>query len=256
MILFAHANGFPATTYNYFFQQMPDYDIRFIECLGLGGFPSYQNWRLLADELISFIETEKLGKVIGLGHSLGAVATLFASHKRPDLFQQIILLDPPFFHPSRSGLILSFRQLGLSNRIPIVKRARNRREFFANLEEARTYFTPKKLFSSFHPQAFEDYLTYGLMPHPQDDGLKLRIPAQIEADYFAHTPFIYKKKRLPFPSYLFHSTSGEVLRPIDLSWIQRTLPNTQLQAVKGGHMFPFEFPEETAEAVLRCLEMR
>ena len=45
--------------------------------------------------LIVSCNNHKGRKVIGLGHSLGSVLTLMASYRRPELFSQVIMLDPP-----------------------------------------------------------------------------------------------------------------------------------------------------------------
>lgn len=254
MILFAHANGFPAKSYAHFFEHLQPHDIHYINCLGMGKYPSYKDWKLLADELIDFIESEKLGKVTGMGHSLGGVAIVFAAQKRPDLFERLIIMDPPFFHPSRSFLIPIVKALGQGHRIPIVGKTMRRREHFLDREEARKYFASKRLFKPFHPQCYEDYIQYGLTNKKDGEGLTLLIPSKIEAAYFLNTPGIGKKTVFPFPSFLIHSESEEVLRDQDIRWLKKRLPETEFIPVAGGHMFPFEFPEETAKCILRYLK--
>lgn len=253
MILFAHANGFPAQSYSHFLEYLEPHDIRYINCLGMGKYPSYKNWRLLADELIDFIESENLGRVTGLGHSLGGVAIVFAARKRPDLFERLIIMDPPFFHPSRSFLIPILTALGQGHRIPIAAKAMRRRENFASREEARVYFASKRLFRPFHPQCFEDYIQYGLTENADQTGVKLMIPAEVEASFFMNTPGIGKSTTFPFPTFLLHSESEEVLRFKDIRWLKRQLPGTGFLPVEGGHMFPLELPGETAKAIKSCL---
>ena len=52
---------------------------------------------LLVDQVIDSIVRQAKGrKVIGLGHSLGSVLTLMASFRRPELFSQVIMLDPSY----------------------------------------------------------------------------------------------------------------------------------------------------------------
>ncbi len=254
MILFAHANGFPAKAYSHFFDCLQPHEVRYLNCLGMGKFPSSQNWKLLADELIDFIESEKLGKVTGLGHSLGGVATVFAARKRPDLFERIIILDPPFFHPSRSLFVPVLTALGQGHRIPIAGKALRRKEHFADREEARLYFSTKRLFQPFHPKCFEDYIQFGLTENKTQPGLSLQIPAKIEAAFFMNTPGIGRKTSFPFPSFLLHSESEQVLRKKDIRWLKKRMPETVFLAVAGGHMFPLERPAETAGVICAILE--
>jgi pimeloyl-ACP methyl ester carboxylesterase len=253
MIFFAHANGFPAKTYSHFFELLQPHEIRYINCLGMGKYPSYKNWKLLADELIEYIESEKLGKVTGIGHSLGGVAIVFAARKRPDLFDKLIIMDPPFFHPSRSFFIPFVTAFGQGHRIPIAGKAMKRREHFPNKTEAKSYFATKRLFKPFHPQSLDNYVQYGLKESEDQSGVELVIPARVEASFFMNTPGIGRKTIFPYPTYLLHSTSGEVLREKDIRWLKKRLPKTDFQAMEGGHMFPLEFPEETAAVLKRLL---
>jgi predicted alpha/beta superfamily hydrolase len=48
--------------------------------------------------------------VIGLGHSFGSLLTLMAAYKKPQLFSQVIIMDPPFVIGSKAFLVIS-RQL-------------------------------------------------------------------------------------------------------------------------------------------------
>lgn len=97
VIHFAHANGVPSKVYTKLFDLLKDqYDVIYVSLLGTDQrYPIDNNWSNFADQVIDSIVQQSNGrKVIGLGHSLGSVATFLASFKRPDLFEQAILLDP------------------------------------------------------------------------------------------------------------------------------------------------------------------
>ena len=51
-------------------------------------------WETYADDLIEFIENHYDKPIVGLGHSQGGNATIFAAYKRPDLFKELIIIDP------------------------------------------------------------------------------------------------------------------------------------------------------------------
>jgi pimeloyl-ACP methyl ester carboxylesterase len=51
-------------------------------------------WETYADDLIEFIEKYYKKPIVGLGHSQGGNATIVAAHKRPDLFKELIIIDP------------------------------------------------------------------------------------------------------------------------------------------------------------------
>ena len=94
-IQFSHANGFPARVYSALFDQLNEHTISAINVLGDNRNSSEINWYDLRDDIIKSVE--KIGDVvIGIGHSFGGILTLLAAAKKPELFQNIILLDPPF----------------------------------------------------------------------------------------------------------------------------------------------------------------
>lgn len=51
-------------------------------------------WETYADDLIEFIEKNYDKPIVGLGHSQGGNATIVAAFKRPDLFKELIIIDP------------------------------------------------------------------------------------------------------------------------------------------------------------------
>src|SRR5687768_16400842 len=97
IIHFAHANGFPAKTYTKLFSFLEDdFEINYIERHGHNpDFPVTDNWKLLTAELKNEIENAYDRPVIGIGHSLGGVLHLLAAAEKPELYEQIILLDAP-----------------------------------------------------------------------------------------------------------------------------------------------------------------
>ena len=85
LIHFAHANGIPSRTYQYLFDLLSDeFDIVYIPALGIDPrYPVDNHWQKLTQQVIDSIQAHLSArgqtKVIGLGHSLGALCTLQAS---------------------------------------------------------------------------------------------------------------------------------------------------------------------------------
>ena len=52
------------------------------------------DWHTYADDLICFLDSKYDKPIIGIGHSQGAVATIIAAAKRPDLFKSLYLIEP------------------------------------------------------------------------------------------------------------------------------------------------------------------
>src|SRR5262249_4175498 len=54
-------------------------------------------WETFISDLVAFVQALALGRVLGVGHSLGATTTAGAAADRPDLFRAVALLDPILF---------------------------------------------------------------------------------------------------------------------------------------------------------------
>ncbi|MEL6673599.1 MAG: alpha/beta hydrolase [Bacteroidota bacterium] len=251
-ILFAHANGFPGRAYTHFLEQLAPWKTDFIPVFGMGKYQVKRDWTPLADELIEYVETHHPQGVIALGHSLGAVVSLWAGSQRPELFHRLILLDPPLFGPGFQNLVWLLQMLGLSRRFnPLARQALARKAHFTSIEEAREYWGGKNFFKPFHPQCFEDYLTHGLMPDPEG-GYTLRFPAELEARIFSsrmgrgrfHGMRVAADWILAERSVLPASTQARHRK--------RFSADTFYQ-MKGGHMFPMESPVETAAMIKKIL---
>lgn len=250
-IFFAHANGFPAPAYNSFFAYLKPFAIDFIEVLGLKN-PVPTSWEQIADELIRAIEARHNRPVIGLGHSFGGVGTFFAARRRPDLFSKIILLDPPFFGWKRRWLVAPFQWMGLAHKVvPPAKVAMKRRADFNSMEEARSYFSEKRFFQTFTTEAFEDYLKHGLVQ--QEDGVTLRIPKEQEARFFASFPASIGETTLSMPAHFILPEGRSVIPNAHHSEIRAKFTNMTWHSSPGSHMFPLEYPQETAELIQKII---
>ena len=57
------------------------------------------DWPAAAADLLRFLDQQGLERVIGVGHSLGAVSTMLAARQQPERFSAIVLIDPVFLPP-------------------------------------------------------------------------------------------------------------------------------------------------------------
>ena len=107
LIHIAHANGFLPPTYVESLKPLlDDYKIISFYPRPLWGDtqPDWlSNWSQMADDLIESLDGVKAKGIVGIGHSLGGVLTLYAAVKRPDLFSKVILIDPTMLPPKLYG---------------------------------------------------------------------------------------------------------------------------------------------------------
>lgn len=269
-IQFSHANGFPAKTYSYLFGLLADVDVHYVNCMGHGDFPLNGDLNHFADELIHTLEQRGGGPVCGVGHSSGAVATLFAAVRRPDLFKRVILLDPVLFSYFKRRGIALMKMLGRGDDIGPTRKAMTRRTDFPDRETARTYFKGKAFFRRFHPRCFDDYVNHGLKEGGQ--GMTLTFSAETEVGVFRSVPLRFPRgmnkvlQGMPGEGepnrsvggdrvevVLVHARQSDVLWPSDIRWLRWRYPRMQMVSFDGGHLFPFEQPEETATLLRRFL---
>jgi pimeloyl-ACP methyl ester carboxylesterase len=245
LIHFAHANGFPAESYAYFFQQFRNHRIIAIPSIGATVEMPIKSWHDLKKELIAFLEKEAQEPVVGIGHSLGGVITYWAARERPDLFHQIILLDPPLFRPLKRKAAGLIDAVGLAHKfIPPAIKSKRRKRRFASFEEAEKVLRDKHLFREFHPQSFKDYIQYGWVQ--DDQGVRLKIPAERETHFFCKTPHTLGRFQLKIPMDYIYSTRYEVTEEKDIAYLQRYFKGVPFHSIDAGHMFPLEQPEKTA----------
>jgi len=256
LIQFSHATGIPARTYDYLFELLAPHEVRYVEAFGIGKFKMGKNWDSMVDELIDSISSQP-EPVVGIGHSFGAVLTMRAVAKRPELFRQVILLDPPFLDRKTRFIIRWGRRiLGLNQAIhlvPIAKQAANRKDTFASLDEARTYWKPKPFFKRWHPRCFEDYVTHALIPDGKGS-LSLRTPRKLEAEIFVRTPGDFGPTHVDVPSHYLHAAKKGIVSPEEIAnYHQKAFTDTGFISVDAGHMFPVEMPEKTADMIKRLI---
>ncbi|WP_338865434.1 alpha/beta hydrolase [Myxococcus stipitatus] len=255
----AHANGFPPGTYRKLIELLkPSYRVVTVRsrCLVPGSDPrSMRTWDDMAEDLIAALRAAKLDGVIGVGHSMGGVATLLASVKEPGLFRAVVALDPVLFSGWRKAAIDVLRVLGQLGRVPPASLARRRRERWGSREEAALSYRKKPLFRAFDAACFEDYLRYGLTEAPEG-GLRLTIPREWEARVFeTYTKDVWRSLRaVRGASLIVRGRDTDTLVPAAFARARRVMPETLFSELPGGHLFPLEDPQACVRCILTFLE--
>jgi len=255
---FAHANAYPIQTYEPFLAYFTnDYHV-----IGMDQRPmwedqdptTFSDWTVLADDIISFIEEQSVGQVIGAGHSMGAVATLIASIKRPELFSKLVLIDPvilpsPVYDFQEGKSIEERKALN-----PMIQIASKRRNQWETIEEAKTYFESKSFYQKFSTASQEAFLTHGIKKN--DAGYTLAYPREWEA-------MVYATASDPWPSLseikhlcmIVRGEHSDVMRS-EKEWQAVKDVATQAfcyQMDGAGHLIPQEAPEDLSQEIKRFL---
>ena len=258
LIHFAHANGIPSRTYQYLFDQLSEaFDVVYIPALGVNPcYPVDNHWQQLTQQVIDSVQYHLAqrgqGKVIGLGHSLGALCTLQASYQAPQLFSQVITLDPPLIHGYYSMALHWAKRFSprLVDRLTPAGLSNRRRDTWASRDEAYQHLRKKTFYQDFDERCFNDFIKYGLMDTP-DGQVTLTIPKAVEVAVFRTNPSLYWKTPNHPPAVPAKQIIGK-----DSLFIKRGFPQLVKQRMgidfevhKGGHMFPLEYPDSTVARI-------
>lgn len=255
IIHFAHANGFPAKTYNKLFSFLEDdFEIGYIERHGHNPrFPVTDNWKFLKDELNEEIRRRYAKPVIGIGHSLGGILHFLLACEKPQLYKQIILLDSPIISRFSSHSLRVLKVTKLIDRYTPSQITRFRRNFWQSKNEAFEHFKAKPKFDAFDEDVLRDYVEYGTFAG--EKGFELFFKPSIEAKIYRTIPHHLPKLRgrLKVPTAYIGGTrsrEGELAR---LSFMRKYFPIDHF-TVEGSHLFPLEKPFETAKIIKKIIQ--
>jgi len=255
---FAHANGYPPSCYRQLLLPLTEH----YRVLGMHLRPmwskepptSLKSWETLAEDLIAFLEGQGLKKVIGVGHSLGAVTTMFAAVKRPDLFSKLVLLEPVFLPPKVifwGSFVPRFMRGWF---LPFIPRAKNRTHLWDSREEVFTSYRNKKVFSHFSDEVLRDFVEHGL---EEKEGGKVGLvyPREWEAHIYSFFPGVWKPlKTIELPILGVRGEKSDTIFPHAWAFWKAHYPgHTLVEFPDSGHLVPLEYPQKVVEQMLSFL---
>lgn len=259
----AHANGFPPGVYAEFAAALGNvYHI-----IALAARPLWQpapdpstmpSWHTLATDLIAGLEEHHLGPVIGIGHSMGGVATMLASIQRPDLFKSIVLIDPVII-PRR---ILRFysvvKRLPITVESPLTRSALRRRRQWQNRQEAFDRFRRYPLFKKWSDAAIWSYIE-GLTQPTEigSEAITLRYSPEWEAQIYETIPLDIWRfvPRITVPALVICGQDTDTFMASSVRLWRRLRPDIEVAVIPhAGHLLPIEVPEAAARKTREFLD--
>ena len=259
LLHFLHGNGFCGRAYEPLLRHLAEqFDLWISDAQGHGDSDHggrFVGWNRSAELAVEAFEAGRaaFGEVprFALGHSFGGVLSGLILARQPALFQRAVLLDPVLFTPNMLRLKQVLGALGLYDRLnDKAKRARARRNHWADADEARNRLRGRGIFKNWDESALTAYVEHAMKPHPEG-GLQLKCHPDREAEVFSTAPqgLWRALRQVRTPSTLIY---GQDSYPFVLDSARR-LPrlNSQVQAraVEGGHCFMQERPQPTARLV-------
>jgi pimeloyl-ACP methyl ester carboxylesterase len=248
---FAHANGFPAGSYQQIFKQFPDdFEVHALTKFAHSErFPVNTNLSNQVAELVDHLEQKVAKPVYVVGHSMGAVVSFMTACERPDLIKGVIMLDPPI----ASGLArVAFKLIKYSpliDKFSPAGKAKVRCQSWPLGTDLVAYFKTKALFKNFQLECIQDYVSAAI--DELDEKLQLNFDAQIEASIYRNVPHNLNQyyKRLSVPGLLVTGSHSDVCIPSMLGTFVKKSNIEHLIFENGGHMFPLEKPQQVAKMI-------
>ncbi|MAC45308.1 MAG: alpha/beta hydrolase [Oceanospirillum sp.] len=248
-IHFAHANGFPLGSYRVLLEALGQaYEIQGVSHIGHDPrWPVDHNWQALVDEQLALLHQSE-EPVWAVGHSLGGVLLYQAALKAPGYFKGLILLDPPLYISGlRPWLIKLAKRMGNIDKFTPASRSRNRRDRWDDEQAMYRYLRERRLFSDLDERCVWDYIKSA--SHKEQGQQVLNFQPKIEYDIFCNVAdnLWNSGPQLQMPVAVFTPEQDSVIHPAGLRGIIKS--GFYWQSVPGGHLFPLQYPESTAQQI-------
>ena len=258
-----HGTGFSAMTLATMASNFPEDSSIWLTDVpghGLSTQPSKRmpNWQKMADTVADAIylqaNVKSDGPMIGIGHSMGGVLTLLAAAKYPDLFSEIILLDPVLF---KNEMIIAqqlMRVTGAWRQRALVKSVANRTSRWSSLVSMKENIAEKPFYKTWHPQVIEDYCQYSSMAN-DDNSVQLSCSPKWEASIFGSYPkgLWQAVRKIKMPVNILVAKNTYFFIPSAVKRAAKENSQMKWQEFGERHCFPMEQPCETAEFISKIL---
>ncbi len=256
LIVFSHANSFPASTYRVLFKHLKSrgFKVKAVEKFGHDPqYPVTNNWPQLVQQLADFTraEVEKAGEAAFLvGHSLGGFLSMMAAAHHPGLAHGVVMLDSPVlggWKATTLGLIKSTQIVAAVSPGAISKRRRNS---WPDEAAAVEYFRHKKPFARWDPAVLQDYVHYGT--HDQHGQRVLSFSREVETAIYNNLPNnlqqLLRRHPLQCPVAFIGGLHSREMKQVGMQMTEH-LTRGRITMLDGSHLFPMEMPAVTAAAI-------
>jgi len=243
-----HATGFHAWVWTPIAEALTGrYHVLALDARGHGDSdkpPHGYDWQRFIDDLAGFIDGLRLGRVLGVGHSLGATTIAGAAAARPELFTAVALLDP-IVYPRE------LRRVTIEDN-PMAAAARRRREVWESYEQVFQSYRGRGAFAQWRDDVLRLYVHQGFFA--VDGAVRLKCPPAVEAQVFSvdlRFDSWQVMSQVGVPALLVRGANSDALSAADAEEVGRRLAHGVLRTLPGvTHTFPMEAPDEVARAIL------
>lgn len=264
LIVFSHANSFPAGTYGVLFKSLRarGYTVKAVDKFGHSEqYPVTNNWPHLVQQLADFTQREvhrAAEPAFLVGHSLGGFLSLMCAARHPELARGVLLIDSPLLGGWRATTLGVIKHTPLVGSFSPGAVSRRRRNSWPDEEAALEHFRHKRAFAKWEPQVLQDYIAHGT--HEEDGKRVLSFDRDIETKIYNtlpdHLDRLLAAHPLKCPAAFIGGTRSQEMKQVGMGLTEK-LTRGRTMMLEGSHLFPMEKPLATAaaiEASLRGME--
>ncbi|MDF2465659.1 MAG: hypothetical protein K0Q43_3894 [Ramlibacter sp.] len=260
LIVFSHANSFPAATYGVLFKSLRSrgFTVKAVDKYGHDPeYPVTNNWPHLVQQLhdVAAREVERHGGPAFLvGHSLGGFLSLMCAARHASLARGVLLIDSPLLGGWKATALGAMKRTQLVGSISPGRVSRKRKNRWPTQEDAFDHFQHKKAFAHWDEQVLRDYVTH--CTHDEDGERVLSFDRDIETAIYNTLPDNLDRllKRHPLRcnvAFIGGRDSEEMKQVGTAMTVQVT--RGRMMMLDGSHLFPMEKPVATAAAIEAAL---
>ena len=260
LLIFSHANSFPAGTYTKLFGELQRRSLQVQAIPQLGHDPRYpvtDNWPHLVQQLLDFARPHiqgHTGPVYWIGHSLGGFLSLMAAALQPQWAQGVVLIDSPIVGGWRASLLGMSKRTALIGSLSPGAISRKRVQSWENEAAALRHFQSKKAFARWDPEVLVDYIRHGTHDEVTARGTRrvLSFQRDIETRIYNtlpdHLDRLFKKHPLTCPVAFIGGRYSREMKQVGTALTEKVTQGRMLM-LDGGHLVPMEKPIVTAAAI-------
>jgi len=260
LIVFSHANSFPAGTYGVLFRSLRSrgFTVKAVDKFGHEvDYPASNNWPHLVQQLHDFAarEVERAAEPAFLvGHSLGGFLSLMCAARHPKLARGVLLLDSPLLGGWKAQALRAAKRTQLVGSLSPGAVSRKRKNRWPSRDAVLEHFLHKKVFARWHPDVLADYVAHGT--HDEDGERVLSFDRDVETAIYNTIPDnldrLLKRHPLRCPVAFIGGLQSQELQQVGGAMTAKVTQG-RMTMMDGSHLFPMEKPVATAAAIEAAL---
>lgn len=260
---FLHGNGFAVRSYDVLLKAMAgNENIMLQDAAGHGLSPAgeaFVGWEASSERfhevLVGQKNVHQWTEVIGAGHSFGGCMTLLMGARNPQLFQQMVLLDPAFYPPQAIAQLNDPTKQEANRQSSLIRQTERRRTRWDNAQAVQDSLRERGTFVGWQAQCLADYVTFST--HAASDGSRqLNCPPWLEAALFGSSPSTLWSalEQVRTPTYVIWGQDTLAMFQESYRLARALNPALRFIEVAGGHCFMMQQPDQTARLVRAVID--